>query len=145
MRDMVAFRLNYRYSPQDFSLGKLFKGQSIVDVNGQLDGAKLSTLRSHIEERARMVNAGLAEATSLDALDALVTEAQAAVVGALANQDGWRSLFPGRRLLEEYAPAEGLGQPIVLQNSVIKHLGSSKGTVPTELVKIIDRVVAAGG
>ena len=52
--------------------------------------------------------------------------------------------FPGRRLLEEYAAFEDLGQPIVLQNSIIKFLGGAKGTVPTELAGIINKIVAAG-
>ena len=41
---------------------------------------------------------------------------------------------------EEYAKSEGLGDPLVLQNSIIKEMSTSIHLVPEELREIVSKI-----
>ena len=58
------------------------------------------------------------------------------------SDESWRILFPGRRLIEEYAKSEGLGKPIVLQNSLIKQLSTDPSRVPIDLRNIMRNILS---
>jgi energy-coupling factor transporter ATP-binding protein EcfA2 len=142
LRDMVAFRLNLIYRPEDFSLGDFMKGQAILDGSGEWAFKRVEEFKRHFAINITAINNDLSARTKSEALDALVSQCQAELRQAIiGDSNGWRSLFPGRRLLEEYAKAEGLGKPPVLQNSLIKELSTSPDKVPSELRQVIQTIV----
>jgi ABC-type lipoprotein export system ATPase subunit len=109
LRNMVTFRLNLIYRPQDFSLGEFLQGQSILRPDGKLDVKKVELLERRVTDKVSTINKDLAVSTERSKLITLLTNCQNEIKQALTgDSETWKSLFPGRRLLEEYAKAEGL-------------------------------------
>ena len=140
LREMISFRLNLIYRPEDFSLGKLLQGESIIDSSGNFDTAKLDILKTRISKRVAQVNSTLASLTSSTSLETLIASNQEEVRKAIYDEgDGWRVLFPGKRMLVEYAKSEALGNPLIFQNSLIKEM-ASLNLVPEELRLVIRQI-----
>jgi predicted ATPase len=144
LRDMISFRLNLIYRPQDFSLGNFFKGQSVVDGNGIADAAKIALLSNQIVGKAATINGEMTAATSQPAIEQLVASCRAELEEAIkeGGADNWRVLFPGKQLLEEYAKACDLGKSPVLENTLIKQLAARPERIPSELRQVVDGIVA---
>ena len=141
LRDMISFRLNLLYRPQDFSLGQLLEGQSIMDESGNALTGRIGSLKNHLSTKVSDINANLQKATTPAALDELVTQCQEEVLRAINGESsGWKQVFPGRELLEEYAKLEDLGDPIVFHNALIKEMTASPAFVPRELREIIQKI-----
>lgn len=141
LRDMVSFRLNAIYRPQDFSLGKYMEGEPIFNEEGKADSERTDQFRRQLSDQIATINSALLQSTKPDALEELTSKCQEEVKVALfASNAGWKYLFPGRRLLEEYAKSEGLGKPPILQNSLIKELSTSPEKLPNELRKVIQTI-----
>ncbi|MFZ6016717.1 MAG: hypothetical protein ACOYU0_03715 [Nitrospirota bacterium] len=142
LREMVAFRLNLIYRPEDFSLGNFMRGQAILYNNGEWHQEKVEEFKRYFIEKVSIINNNLSERTKSEALDALISQCQEELRQAIINDsDDWKSLFPGRRLLEEYTRAEGLGKPPVLQNCLIKELSLTPEKVVPELHQVIQTIV----
>jgi hypothetical protein len=140
LREMISFRLNLRYRPEDFSVGKLLQGESIIDSSGTFDAVKLDTLKMRIIERVRQVNSALTSLTSSSSLESLIATNQEEIRKAIFDEgDGWRVLFPGKRMLAEYAKLEALGNPLIFQNSLIKEM-ASLNLVPEELRLVVKQI-----
>lgn len=144
LRDMISFRLNLIYRPQDFSLGNFFKGQSVVDGNGVADPAKIALLSGQIVGKAGTINQEMTKATSKAAIEQLVLNCQRELEEAVQEgaTDTWRTVFPGKQLLEEYAKTCDLGKPPVLENTLIKQLAVRPERIPSELRQVVDVIVA---
>ena len=144
LRDMISFRLNLIYRPQDFSLGNFFKGQSVVDGNGIADPAKIALLSNQIVGKAAAINGEMVAATSQPAIEQLVASCRTELEEAIkeGGADNWRLLFPGKQLLEEYAKGCDLGKPPVLENTLIKQLAARPERIPSELRQVVDGIVA---
>jgi energy-coupling factor transporter ATP-binding protein EcfA2 len=144
LRDMISFRLNLIYRPQDFSLGNFFKGQSVVDGNGVADPAKIALLSNQIVGKATTINGEMAGATSQSAIEQLLASCRTELEEAVkeGGADNWRLLFPGKQLLEEYAKGCDLGKPPVLENTLIKQLAARPDSIPSELRQVVDGIVA---
>jgi hypothetical protein len=144
LRDMISYRLNLIYRPQDFSLGSFFKGQSIVDGSGVADRSKIAMLSGQIVARATAINQDMAAATSQTAIETLVMSCQSELEEAVkeGGAASWMVLFPGKQLLEEYAKACDLGKPPVLQNTLIKQLAARPERIPAELGRVVEKTIA---
>ena len=141
LRDMVAFRLNLIYRPQDFSLEDFMKGQLILSSGGEFISERIEKLKRHFATKTDAISADLVAKTKREALDTLISQCQEELrQSIIGDDDGWRSLFPGRRLLEEYAKAEGLGKPPILQNCLIKELSATPDKVAPELRSVIQTI-----
>ncbi len=101
LRDMISFRLNQIFRPQDFSLGQFFKGAAIVDDQGKAITSKIVALTSQIVGKTEAINQELGEASSRSAIEELVLNCQTELEYALkkGSGDSWRTLFPGKQLL----------------------------------------------
>jgi hypothetical protein len=115
------------------------KGQSLLSASGALDATKLQTITSRFEATGMAIQQTVTETTGSSHVAELVTASATEVEQAL-NTDKWRILFPGRDLLAAFAKREGLGNSVVLQNSVIKALGSGVFRVDEELSGIIETI-----
>lgn len=142
LRDMVSFRLNLAFRPEDFSLGKFISGQPIFDNNGEWIQQNLEVLKEQFINKVSSVNEALAVRTKTDALDNLISQCQEELIQAVNGEgDGWKSLLPGKRLLAEYAKDEGLGKSPVLQNTLIKELSTNQNQVVPELRKVVQTII----
>lgn len=141
LRDMLEFRLNVIYSPKDFSLGKFMESQSIIDQSGNLISQNISQLEQVIVTKTQEINKKLADELTSQNLTKLITTIVSEIQNALSDdgENGWRTLFPGRRILEKYQKEEGLGKPPSFINSLIKEMGSSSN-MPSELKEIIKKI-----
>lgn len=145
LRDMIEFRLNLIFRPQDFSLGKYMEGEILFSSDGAVVPEKVDQLKGHLTNRIAEIKNSLLVSTDKNALDAIIKECLDEVHKAVFGEnDGWRFLFPGRRLLEEYAKVEGLGKPPIFQNSLIKELSRVPERIPVELKKVIQTVYDGG-
>ncbi|MDE2590314.1 MAG: ATP-binding protein, partial [Patescibacteria group bacterium] len=114
LRDMLEFRLNFIYNPKDFSLGKFMENQPIIDATGNLMSENISQLQQVIVTKTQEINKELADKVTDQNLSKLVTDIVSEIQKALSDNDGensWRTLFPGKRILEQYQKEEGLGKP----------------------------------
>src|SRR5215216_2534959 len=103
----------------------MLQGESIIDSTGSFDTAKLDTLKTRTIEKVSQVNSALTSLTSSSSLESLIASNQEEVRKAIFDEgDGWRVLFPGKRMLAEYAKLEALGNPLIFQNSLIKEMAA---------------------
>ncbi|WP_165922297.1 AAA family ATPase [Pseudonocardia endophytica] len=140
---MTAFRLNLALQPQDFSQGKFMSGTSLVDSAGLMDPSVLATISGRFDTTAQTVRNHVSSTLEPVNVSQIVTDCASSVAGAV-NDDSWRSLFPGRALLEAFCKREAIGEPIVLQNCVIKALGSGIGRIDAELGDIVRTIQSDG-
>jgi energy-coupling factor transporter ATP-binding protein EcfA2 len=139
LRDLSVSRLNELYQSEDFSIGRHSENKSIVGVRGDRIPAVIDPLRSALLERVTRVDEEIRARTSASHLERIVDEATADVVNALASE-GWKSLFPGRKLLQDFSSQNGLGDWPVLQNLVIEEMSKNPATIPEELKRIFTTI-----
>ena len=134
-RDMIAYRMNLIYRPnEDFSLGKFMNGQPIFEDNGSLKTDKLEAFKKILNQKTSYINSELLGRTEKAAIESLIFACQEELEQAVfGSGDGWRTLFPGKRLLEIYSKKEGLGKDPILQNNLIKELSMNQDRIPLEL------------
>ena len=91
--------------------------------------------------KTQYINKKLADEVTLQNLTKLITDIVSEIQRALSDdgENGWRTLFPGRRILEKYQKEEGLGKPPSFINSLIKEMGNSSN-MPSELKEIIKKI-----
>lgn len=142
LRDMVSFRLNMIYRPEDFSLGKFMNGEKFMDNDGNWIEEKVDSLRHQIHTKSQAINENLSSITESTSIDGLVEECQRELQQAISEgSNEWKNIYPGKCLFEEYVKNEGLGKAIVLQNSLIKEMSITAGRTPDELNQIIQIIV----
>ena len=143
LRDMIAYRLNLIYRPQDFSIGDFMRNQAILNDAGEFDAVKVLDLKKHFAEKTKVVNKDLLTLTGSEALEDFISKCQEELQQALFGEGSqWRALFPGRRLLEEYTCKEGLGKSPFFQNSLIKELSTTPEKIPAELSMLIETITS---
>lgn len=141
LRDMVSFRLNYKFRPEDFSVAKLFKGELRYDLQeSNWDTDKLEALQEALAQRADEVVADLTSKVNNHSFESLFNDCRQEIEEALAS-DGWRSVFPGKELLASFCRKHQLGKSPVLENAIIKEMAAHPASVPDELRQVIEEVV----
>ena len=125
-------------------LARLLAGQAVLDSDGNWNPEQVEVLRTAATEKAREVAVELNRRTDAGAVDQLVENCQAALLEALRpGSEGWRTLLPGRRLIEEYVRASGLGDAGVFMSSLISHLAARPDLIPGELTDV-EATIEAG-
>jgi energy-coupling factor transporter ATP-binding protein EcfA2 len=142
LRDMVAFRLNLLFRPEDFSMGKFLKGQGVIDADGNWDEARASALTAETLEAVKSVGDSMSERISDAAVKQLIADCRREVEDALAEGDGWRTLFPGRALMAAISKDLGV-EPLVLQNATIRELAANPEWIPNELRDLVTTISGA--
>lgn len=101
------------------------------------------TIRGRISEKATAVRELVTTAINDEEVANLFSGCQDEIRRAVSGRDdGWRTLFPGTRLLEEYARREGVRDIIALQNNLIKEFAAAPERVAPELFRVMERIVA---
>ena len=142
LRDMVVFRFGELYQSEDCSIGSHSSGLSIIAGNGQtMSEQVLQPLQQALFARAELVNNAVKERISNERQNEVFSECASTIHAAFAEgDDNWRSLFPGRYILEKLSASLKLGAWPALQNILIDRL--SKGDIPvhSELKGIFERI-----
>jgi hypothetical protein len=120
------------------------ENQSIIDNNGEIDSNKVEALKNLVIEKTTRITGELSNETETGAIDRLMQTCLNEVKQSLTgDSESWKSLFPGKRLIEVYSSDAGLGKPPALQNSLIKEFSTQPEKVPTKLKRIIE-IIANG-
>jgi len=142
IRDMVSFRLNLILCPQDFSIEKIFKGQSYFD---SIDGSILTkennsaVLKKKFNEQSKKIHQSLTSSLSQDAIESIISECENEVKCSLESND-WLSLFPGKELIEMVSKEFGITNTISMQNSLIKEFATNRDQIDQELSDIFKTI-----
>ncbi|MCL4198118.1 MAG: AAA family ATPase [Phycisphaerales bacterium] len=142
LREMIAFRMNRRWGPLDLSLERVLDGQPCLTAEGEWLTGSIDSLRSRFVDRIRDAQSSMQEVVSSTSANAVCEECQCECLAAV-NGSAWRLLFPGKRLLSEYAKLRGHRKVIVpaLTNSLVRNLGAAPARLPEDLKRIVDAVV----
>lgn len=140
LRDMISYRLNLFLKPEDFSLGKIFKGQSLYSSTDlKLDDIKYNILQEKFKENATNIKTEIIETLSDKSLTTIIETSKNDITKAVTSNE-WQNLFPGKELLETFAKKLGITNSISLQNSIIKELSSDTSNVDDELIEIFEKI-----
>lgn len=129
LRDMAASRFGELFQAEDCSIGNHSNGLNVLRADGNLDDAVLAPLRMALAEKVEQVSSELrgriGEDKRKDLLDQCIEEVR---MNLRPEQDGWKSVFPGRYLLQKFSSRHALGKWPALQNVLIDRL--SRGDIP---------------
>ncbi len=141
LRDMVAFRLNMLFRPQDFSLGKFFEKTAVLDASNCWIPDRVAAFDGKVQETVDQVKHVTDDAA---AQTTVLLEAYKAEIEQAVKNDGWRTLFPGKTLLTEFAKKHGMKSDVGFVNSLIKELAASEQLIDHELIVLRETVLAGG-
>ncbi|MEX0776108.1 MAG: AAA family ATPase [Phycisphaeraceae bacterium] len=136
LRDMVAFRLNLIFRPEDFSTPALFKGEIAFDAqNGW--GPKMDQMRQAMETKSETVVGEMRSRVGGHKYGTLFDSCRTEIEQALSSH-GWKGLFPGKDLLDRYCRSLNISsKPPVLHNAIIKEMCTNRAKIPEEINQII--------
>jgi hypothetical protein len=140
LRDMLAFRLNMLFRPEDFSVPRLFKGEIDYDVASGWS-QRISDLQTALESKADGVVNELRSRVGNHNFTALFNECRTELEVALKGKT-WMYLFPGKELLDNYCKHLQLSKPPVLHNAIIKEMSTDRQRIPEELNQLITMALA---
>jgi energy-coupling factor transporter ATP-binding protein EcfA2 len=139
LRDLAVSRLNELYQSEDCSIAKHSETLAVTDATGVRDDGVIIPLRTALLARVAGVNGDISLRTTPASTEQIVDDATSAVIDALSS-DGWKTLFPGRRLLQKFSSENGLGDWPVLQNLIIEKMSKTPSSIPEELKQIFDTI-----
>jgi len=141
LRDMAAFRLGELFQAEDCSIGNHSQGQSVLNRDGTLVDAVLAPLRLALSEKVDGVSASvttrICDANREDIFGRCVEEVRN---NLHLEIDGWKSLFPGRYVLQKLSTKYGLGKWPAFQNVLIDRLSRGDLPVDAELRAIFSQI-----
>jgi hypothetical protein len=108
LRDLAVSRLNELYQSEDCNVGKHSETLAVINPNGVRDDNVIDPLRTALLAKVATVNGDISSRTAASNTQQIVDGATAAVVESLTSE-GWKTLFPGRRLLQKFSSENGLG------------------------------------
>ncbi len=131
LRDIVAFRFGELFQSEDCSIGSHSQGRNLIGSDGSVNEEILDPLRSALTAKVDEVNSNvldrIGERNRTAVFDSCVEEVRNSL---RLHEDAWKTLFPGRYLLQKLSSAHNLGKWPALQNVLIDRL--SKGDVPID-------------
>lgn len=138
LREMVAFRLNSQFRPEDFSVPKLLQDELPFGSDGW-NAQKLATLKSTLSSRASGIRQSLQTEVAKDGFDITFEQCRSEIELALSS-DKWKQLLPGKEILQRFARRKNLGNVAILHNAVINHLASNPEYIDDELKSIFQKI-----
>ena len=141
LRDMVSFRLGELFQSEDCSIGDHSGGHSLLHSNMEIDGNVLGPLSDALMRKVDDVHSQVSERTSKENRGVILQEAVELVRNSLmSDQNQWKSIFPGRYLLQKLSGKHKLGRWPALQNLIIDRLSKEDVQVERELLEIFDAI-----
>lgn len=143
LRDMAASRFGELFQAEDCSIGNHSSGLNLIATDGSVDDAVLAPLRKALSEKVGHVSSELrvriGEDKRKDLLDQCIEEVRN---NLHRDEDGWKTIFPGRYLLQKFSAAHGLGKWPALQNVLIDRLSRGDILANEELRRIFLAITA---
>lgn len=140
LRDLAGVRLNGLFQLEDCSIGNFETGKVWLDDSLAWDTSVTDAARKRCVERVTSVTKAIGDRTDPGAVEGVFDAAKSEVRDALIGQ-AWKTLFPGKELLEGLVTALGLPKGPVLINSVIRRMAAHPARIDTELTAIVERIV----
>jgi energy-coupling factor transporter ATP-binding protein EcfA2 len=141
LREMVSFRMNLLFRPQDFGLGKLLEKQAVLDHENEWLPEQVEAFATHLRKSVQAVEEQIKELSTDEAVRRLLDECKTDIKTSLTS-DTWQDFFPGKRLLEELSKRYGLKNHIAFQNTLIKELATNPVRIPAELSELMESIAA---
>jgi len=141
LRDMVVYRFSRLFQPEDCSIGNHSAGQELLDGSGRTRTEVADSLREALIEKAASVTRAVEARTDEPSLREVYESCQTEVLDAIQpDSERWKSLFPGRFLLQRFSGAHGLGKWPALQNMLIDRLSVDETLVDPELRTVLESI-----
>ncbi|RCS50286.1 MULTISPECIES: ATP-binding protein [Pirellulaceae] len=140
LRDMVSFRLNYKFRPEDFTVAKLFKEAVSFDPLSNSWNGKDAELKTALSGKAGDAVSELNQRLSGHDFDDLYESCREEIRTSLVSGN-WNTLFPGKELLRNFAKKLSIGQSPYLENAIIKEMSIRSEKIPTELSELIEKFI----
>lgn len=139
---LVTHRLNLLLAPQDFSQGQFMAGQPLVTASGVV-ADRVAGITGRFVRAAVAINGQISSELESQIIEQKVKGWIDLVIDSLwEGSDKWLSLFPGKRLISEFARrTSGIGGEISFTNNLIRAM-SDLERVPSELVQVASAVAA---
>lgn len=141
LRDMVSYRLNYRFRPQDFSLGGVLNRQGILNADLLPDSSKISSFKRIIISKSNEISAQMLVGLEEKNIEKLVEDCLDEIRSSFIS-DTWLDLFPGKELIEVYVKKNNLKNSIAFQNILINQMAETESMVPKELLGIVNQIIS---
>ena len=119
--------------------------QTVIESDGKWDSVAVLALKESLEKVAKTAVDLTKGFVSSNGIQTLVSYCQSEISNAvIGTSSAWKNMFPGRRILEEYARKHNLGKRPVLQNCIINELAAQPGRIPEELTNLV-AIMSSGG
>jgi len=135
LRDLVVTRFAELYQPEDCSIGNHSQNQAVINRNQQIREDVVTTLREVLLAKLANINLAISQRTAHDNAERVFQKCLQEVETALQGE-GWKSLFPGRTILQKFSIDNKLGDWPVLQNLVIERMAKGDCYIDPELRNI---------
>lgn len=139
LRDMVAFRLNLAFQPEDFSIPQLLQDDITCAEGGQWTQQHMQTLENQLKQRSQNVVQELSGRIQGHQFDQFFEQCKTEVANALQG-DHWLNLFPGKELITRFCQELQIGRTPIFQNAIIKEMSSNRQHIPAEINQIINAI-----
>jgi len=143
LRDMVVARYAELFQGEDCSVGNHSSGLHIVDGSGNPDLGVLGPLKSVLQQRVSTINGDVSARLAQPNIDQIFDKCAASIREALdPSKDIWKTLLPGKELLQQFAKKHGLGEWPALQNLLIERMSDTHKDARGDLVAIFEAICA---
>jgi predicted ATPase len=141
VRDMAVARYAELFQGEDCSVGSHSNGQCIVDGSRQVDPSVAGPLKVALRAKMSQVNADVSARFAQSNIDQIFDECASSVHVALdPSKDDWKTVFPGKELLQQFSRKNGLGEWPALQNLIIERMSDTHRTSRGDLVAIFETI-----
>lgn len=142
LRDLTTARLSELLHSQYCSVDSHSETIAVVDSDGNWIPAGADPLATAISAKMAAIEAEVTSRLSAGAVSACIANCKSEFHQALFGSDqGWKSLFPARPLLDRFSRKLGLGDWPALQNLIIDELSTNRSAIPIELEQIMQQIV----
>lgn len=143
LRDMISFRLNLLFGPQDFSIEKVLKNTSYFDISSDTyvpNETSQGLIKTKYTEKAEAIRTILDTHLANSKIEEMIATCESEVKSALESNN-WLSLFPGKELLDKTLRNMGITNTIAFQNQIIKEMASNREYIDVEIERILEKIL----
>jgi predicted ATPase len=141
LRDMTVARYAELFQGEDCSIGNHSSGFSIVDSARNLDLAVTGPLKNTLQAKISTINQDISSRMAQSNIDQIFEECAVQIREALdPSKDIWKTVLPGKELLQQFAKRQGLGEWPALQNLIIERMSDTHKDARGDLVAIFERI-----
>jgi predicted ATPase len=138
VRDSYSYRMNLTYRPEDFNIGKVLQNETVIK-EGAVDAEKVEILNNYFLEKTKEINQALNERTDEIVVKTSIEELAEEIMNSTVNGN-WKTLFPGKEVIDLFCKKHELGDSNIFRNLIIKELSAQPELINQELVEIVKKI-----